>query len=69
MFLLSDLWNVYDECENFAVLKGHSGAIMELHFNIDGRYKTAFGVHTSNKLLLIQVLELYTNTWSLIFVG
>ena len=34
----SDLWNVYDECENFAVLKGHTGAIMELHFNIDGRY-------------------------------
>lgn len=38
VFILTDLWNVYDECENFAVLKGHTGAIMELHFNIDGRY-------------------------------
>ena len=31
------LWNVYGECENYAVLKGHQGAIMELHFNTDGR--------------------------------
>lgn len=33
----SDLWNVYGECENFAVLKGHTGAVMELHFSLDGR--------------------------------
>ena len=32
-----DLWNVYGECENFAVLKGHTSAIMELHYSTDGR--------------------------------
>lgn len=31
------MWNVYGECENFATLKGHSGAVMELHYNTDGR--------------------------------
>ena len=35
---LSDLWNVYGECENFAVLKGHTGAVMEIHFSLDGRW-------------------------------
>ncbi|KRY55248.1 U5 small nuclear ribonucleoprotein 40 kDa protein [Trichinella britovi] len=29
------LWNVYGECENFALLSGHNGAIMELHFSAD----------------------------------
>ena len=33
----SDLWNVYDECDNFAILKGHTGAVMELRFSLDGR--------------------------------
>lgn len=31
------LWNVYGECENFSTLKGHAGAIMDLHFSTDGR--------------------------------
>lgn len=26
------LWNVYGECENFAVMKGHTGAILQLDF-------------------------------------
>lgn len=30
------LWNVYGECENFAVLKGHAGAVIELQFSTDG---------------------------------
>ncbi|XP_017279143.1 U5 small nuclear ribonucleoprotein 40 kDa protein [Kryptolebias marmoratus] len=30
------LWNVYGDCENYATLKGHSGAVMELHYNTDG---------------------------------
>jgi Prp8 binding protein len=34
--LVSDFWGVYGECENFAVLKGHTGAVMELHFATDG---------------------------------
>lgn len=33
------LWNVYGDCENYATLKGHSGAVMELHYNTDGRYE------------------------------
>lgn len=31
------MWNVYGECENYATLKGHTGAVMELHYNTDGR--------------------------------
>ena len=30
-----DLWDVYGECENFHVMKGHSGAVMELKFSTD----------------------------------
>lgn len=32
----SDFWAVYGECENFAILKGHTGAVMELQFSTDG---------------------------------
>ena len=32
------LWNVYGECDNWAVLLGHSGAIMDLKFSNDSRY-------------------------------
>lgn len=35
--LISVLWNVYGDCDNYATLKGHSGAVMELHYNTDGR--------------------------------
>lgn len=35
---LLGFWNVYGECENFAVLKGHTGAVMEIHFATDGKY-------------------------------
>lgn len=34
---LTVLWNVYGDCDNYATLKGHSGAVMELHYNTDGR--------------------------------
>lgn len=33
------MWNVYGDCENYATLKGHTGAVMELHYNTDGRYE------------------------------
>ncbi|KAK5984039.1 U5 small nuclear ribonucleoprotein 40 kDa protein, partial [Trichostrongylus colubriformis] len=29
------LWNVYGDCENFSVIRGHTGAIMDVHFNTD----------------------------------
>ncbi|XP_055494434.1 LOW QUALITY PROTEIN: U5 small nuclear ribonucleoprotein 40 kDa protein-like [Leucoraja erinacea] len=30
-------WNiVYGDCNNYATLEGHSGAVMELHYNTDG---------------------------------
>ena len=38
MIDVTDFWTVYGECENFAVLKGHTGAVMELHFSTDGSY-------------------------------
>lgn len=28
---------MYGECENYAVMKGHTGAIMELQYSTDGR--------------------------------
>ena len=31
------LWNVYGECENWVNLVGHTGAIIDLKFNYDGR--------------------------------
>uniref|UniRef100_A0A1I7WLP9 BPL/LPL catalytic domain-containing protein n=1 Tax=Heterorhabditis bacteriophora TaxID=37862 RepID=A0A1I7WLP9_HETBA len=36
------LWNVYGDCDNFSVLKGHTGAIMDLQFNTDSRYTIVF---------------------------
>ncbi len=30
------LWNVYGDCENYAVMKGHTGAIMEIQYSTDG---------------------------------
>jgi Prp8 binding protein len=29
-------WNTYGECENIAVMSGHAGAVLELHFTTDG---------------------------------
>lgn len=37
MFLLV-LWRTYGECENYASLSGHKGAILDLHFSTDGDY-------------------------------
>ncbi len=31
------LWNVYGDCENYAVLEGHKNAVIDLHWSIDGR--------------------------------
>ena len=39
------LWNVYGDCENYAVMKGHTGAIMELHYSADGRYTDNINTH------------------------
>jgi Prp8 binding protein len=33
------LWNVYGECDNWAVMMGHTGAIMDLKFAKDSTYK------------------------------
>lgn len=30
------LWNVYGDCENYSVMKGHTGAIMEIQYSSDG---------------------------------
>ena len=35
-FLISVFWNTYGECENIAVMSGHAGAVLELHFTTDG---------------------------------
>ena len=35
-FVFVDIWNVYGECENVMAMSGHTGAVMEAHFNTDG---------------------------------
>jgi len=30
------LWQVYGECENYGVLRGHGNAVLEVHWNFDG---------------------------------
>lgn len=30
------LWNVYGECENYGMMKGHSNAVLEVHWKHDG---------------------------------
>merc|ERR1719442_219696 len=30
------LWNVYGECENYGVMKGHGNAVLEVHWKHDG---------------------------------
>merc|ERR1719181_64443 len=31
-----NLWQVYGECENYGVLRGHANAVLEVHWNWDG---------------------------------
>lgn len=38
MFFSTDIWKVYDECENVGVLNGHTNAVMEIHFSADGSH-------------------------------
>ena len=33
------LWNVFGDCENFAVLKGHKAPILDMHWTPDGKNK------------------------------
>lgn len=44
------MWNVYGECENIAVMSGHTGALMELHFSTDGN--TLFTCSTDNTVAM-----------------
>jgi len=30
------LWDIYNQCNNFGVLKGHKNAILDLHWSMDG---------------------------------
>lgn len=46
----SVMWNVYGECENIAVMSGHTGAVMELHFSTDG--STLFTCSTDTTVAL-----------------
>eukprot|EP00742_Colponemidia_sp_Colp-10_P004425 GILJ01004724.1.p1 GENE.GILJ01004724.1~~GILJ01004724.1.p1 ORF type:complete len:366 (+),score=51.77 GILJ01004724.1:162-1100(+) len=32
------LWNVYGECENYAVLKGHRNAVLDVHWSTDSTH-------------------------------
>jgi Prp8 binding protein len=32
------LWQVYGECENYGVMRGHGNAVLEVHWNFDGSH-------------------------------
>lgn len=51
------LWNVFGECENYAILPGHTGAILDLHFTRDGRK-----IITSSTDKTIGVFDFLTGT-------
>lgn len=38
LLTLSVLWEVYGECQNYAVLKGHKNAVMEIAWSRDSKY-------------------------------
>lgn len=44
------MWNVYGECENYAVVTGHRGSILDLHFSNDG--KNMFTASTDKTLIM-----------------
>ncbi|KAM7324235.1 hypothetical protein ACRRTK_016540 [Alexandromys fortis] len=64
------LWNVYGDCDNYATLKGHSGAVMELHYNTDGR-KGMEGRKIPTKLWDIRkkaAIQTFQNTYQVLAV-
>ncbi|EGC34957.1 hypothetical protein DICPUDRAFT_152778 [Dictyostelium purpureum] len=60
------LWNVYGECINYSVLKGHKGTILELHWSTDSNeiYSActdkSIGVWDANKGELIKRIREHT---------
>lgn len=56
-WFLSDLWNTYGDCNNFGVIKGHIGAILELHWSRDGRYGDTSEQETMNWAVLDDASE------------
>ena len=46
------LWNVYGECENWTILMGHTGAIMDLKYNYDGRLASFNRILYASNLIL-----------------
>ena len=71
-FILSVLWNVYGECENYHVINSaHSGAILQLTFSEDGNHfytastdKTVgvFDSHTAQRVKRLKGHTLYVNS-------
>jgi len=51
------LWNVYGECENWAVMMGHSGAVMDLKFAKDSTEVVTCATDKSIMIWDIQVGE------------
>ncbi len=51
------LWKVYDDCDNYSVLKGHKNAVLELHWSTDGNK-----MYTASADKSISVWDMTTHT-------
>ncbi|KAJ6663861.1 hypothetical protein lerEdw1_009941 [Lerista edwardsae] len=57
------LWNVYGDCDNYATLKGHSGAVMELHYNTDGSFQHCIRAVFSSSMLFSASTDKTVAVW------
>ena len=44
------MWNTYGECDNYAVLSGHKGAVLDLHYSFDGDF--IFSASTDKSIII-----------------
>lgn len=51
------LWNVYGECENWAILLGHGGAVMDLRFTLDSSEIISCATDKSIMIWNLETLE------------
>jgi hypothetical protein len=52
------LWNTFGECNNYGVLKGHQGAILDLHWTRDSRYVLLLQRSKQTRLLIVTKVTL-----------
>ena len=59
------LWNVYGECENYAVMQGHTGAILDIAYSADGGWGQPFYWHM--QWYIVHIGFIYSNSSSMLY--